>query len=137
MEQALECKSKGNDVLAAGQVSDAVAAYSSGIALCDRMVVSSKDSEGAKAALLGNRAMSHLKQLQFQPCIDDCTSALTMNSIDAKLRGKLLFRRAKARFLLHSAQQALQLTVTTNKNVNNIGVSKSSSELLQDSAKDL
>ena len=113
LEQALEFKGKGNDAFAAGQTSDAVASYSSGMALCDRVVVSSKESEGTKAALLGNRAMSHLKQLQLQPCIDDCTSALNMNGIDAKLRGKLLFRRGKARFLLYNAQQALQLAVTT------------------------
>jgi len=118
-QQATEWKTKGNEAFAAGQTGDAVASYSSGIAACDRVTVQSQDAEAVKAALLGNRAMCHLKILNLQPAIDDCTTALELPSIDGKMRSKLWFRRAKARFLLNSMP------------------GKSNPDLLQDAAKDL
>lgn len=98
-----------------GKVSEAIQAYTSGISAC-------KDSK-LKTVLYSNRAACYLKsQSHLQECIDDCTSALELipgNDDEHVIRGKLLYRRAKARFLQSETTQA-------NNN-----------ELLQEAAKDL
>mmetsp|Transcript_1706 Transcript_1706/g.3711 ORF Transcript_1706/g.3711 Transcript_1706/m.3711 type:complete len:1053 (-) Transcript_1706:124-3282(-) len=98
LEQTAEWKVKGNDAFAKGQTDDAVAAYSQGIVLCDR-VVAPMAADVIKATLLSNRAMCHLKAMRLDRCQEDCTTGLALNIQDAKLRNKLLFRRAKAGFL--------------------------------------
>jgi protein unc-45 len=117
--QAEECKQRGNDAFKNGKIQDAVAAYSQGIVVCDRITPT---PAALKAVLLSNRAMCSLKVLVLQPCIDDCTIALQLVT-DANLRLKLLYRRAKARFLL--------------SNVNKDIGKASDSSMLQDAAKDL
>jgi len=73
-----------------------------------------------KAVLYSNRAACYLKaQSHLQDCIDDCTSALEFAGDANTIRSKLLYRRAKARFLLCEATKS------------------SNNELLQDAAKDL
>ena len=120
LQQASEWKTKGNDAFNAGRTVEAAAHYGRGIAACDRVVQSSDDVLAVKAALLGNRAACHLKVLDLPNAVADCTAALELNKgVDGRLRGKLLYRRAKARFLMHGS----------GINGNN--------ELLQDAAKDL
>jgi len=116
-KQAEEWKARGNEAFEKGDVDGAVKAYSQGVVACDRLLGGGGAPvpvpvSALKATLLSNRAMCHLRGMKFQPAIDDCTTALDMAdsenrgggnpdfSLDAKLRGKLLFRRAKARFLL-------------------------------------
>ena len=50
---------------------------------------------------VSNRAACYLKQANLKECQEDCGSALTLleKENDTKLRGKLLYRRAKALFL--------------------------------------
>ena len=120
VQQAEEWKTKGNEAFQKGAHQDAISAYSQGVVACDRLP---SPPSALKATLLSNRAMCSLKGMRLQPCIDDCTSALALDPDDAKLRSKLLFRRAKARFLLSSLQSN---SSTSNNN-----------SLLQDAAKDL
>lgn len=122
LQQAEEWKTKGNQAFQKGDLKEALAAYSQGVVACDR-VDDDKQVDAVKAALLSNRAMASLKGLRFQPCIDDCTTGLALDP-EAKLRVKLLYRRAKGRFLLSSLQQE-------------DSESKERDTLLQDSAKDL
>lgn len=101
LTQATEWKTKGNDAFAKGESADAIAAYSQGVVLCDRVVSTGGTSSGdtIKATLLSNRAMCYLKLMQLDKCFEDCTTGLTLSIDDVKLRNKLLFRRAKAGFL--------------------------------------
>ena len=115
VQQAEEWKAKGNECFQKGALQDAISAYSQGVVACDRLT---PPPSALKATLLSNRAMCSLKGIRFQPCIDDCTSALALDP-DVKLRSKLLYRRSKARFLLSNLQ--------SGKN----------NSLLQDAAKDL
>jgi len=95
------------------KVSEAIEAYTLGI--------QKANDPQLKAVLYSNRAACYLKsQSHLQDCIDDCTSALEFAAGDANaICTKLLYRRAKARFLLSE-------TIESNNN-----------ELLQDAAKDL
>lgn len=95
-----------------GKIVEAVQAYSLGIEQAN-------DSK-LKATLYSNRAACYLKsQSQLQECIDDCTQALELSDGDASIRSKLLYRRAKARFLQSEQQQQVD------------------NEILQEAAKDL
>jgi protein unc-45 len=117
LQQAEEWKQKGNTAFQNNQVLEACKAYSQGVVICDR--IGSKST--LKATLLSNRAMCYLKLgIQLQDCIDDCTGGLACEP-DVRLRGKLLYRRAKATFML-----ANESALATNKN-----------DLLQDAGKDL
>jgi hypothetical protein len=50
--------------------------------------------------------MCYLKGMDLQLCVDDCTTALNLSDLsDAKLRSKVLYRRAKARFMLANSVQ--------------------------------
>jgi tetratricopeptide (TPR) repeat protein len=129
-EAAEEWKKKGNDAFAKGNTAEAISAYSQGLVDWDRIVVANNNNgSGLKATLLSNRAMCYLKMEQYQACIDDCNTALNddhhaKNLVvsDEKLRNKLLYRRAKARFML--ANEANIKSTTAN-------------DLLQDAAKDI
>jgi hypothetical protein len=66
---------------------------------------------------LSNRAACHLQESRFEQCIDDCSDAFEIVASES-IRCKLLYRRAKARFLLTEVDN-------TNK------------QLLQEAAKDL
>jgi protein unc-45 len=131
LEKAEEWKTKGNEAFQNGLLKEAVSAYSQGIVTCDRLVVlppftsSSPKVAALKATLLSNRAACHLKVLQLVSCIDDCTTALSLEPSDVKLVNKVLFRRCKARFLFAN--------LPTNNNNN----TSASSADLQESAKDL
>ena len=146
LQQAEDGKQQGNAFYAQGLWDQAVAAYTTGIVAVDRMV---PIPALLKATLLSNRAMCRLKQPpppqrglddDLKACIDDCTLALNVlqnqesSSTDASstststsaLRGKLLFRRAKGRNLLHNATSS-----------NATASSNSDSSLLQEAAKDV
>lgn len=155
LEQAEEWKRKGNEHYQKGNVLPAITAYSQGIVLCDRILssggtattgtvsatttvassfnanpssISSTASSRVvhcKATLLSNRAMCHLKVLQFPPVIEDCSTALALEPTDTTLRCKIWYRRAKARFLLSSSSD------TTTSETSSPGT------LLQEAAKDL
>lgn len=96
LAQAAEWKNKGNEAFGKGSTTEAVAAYSQGLVLCDRAVTG---ADTVKATLLSNRAMCYLKTMELDKCMDDCTRGLALSLGDDKLRNKLLFRRAKAAFL--------------------------------------
>lgn len=99
LTQAAEWKTKGNEAFGKGDATDAIAAYSQGVVLCDRVVTGGGNVDAVKATLLSNRAMCHLKLMQLDRCMEDCTTGLALSLEDATLRNKLLFRRAKAGFL--------------------------------------
>ena len=128
--QAQECKTAGNAAFAQGNLAEAIALYSNGLVACDRATTSELAASGndnddnkdklrtLKMTLLSNRAMCHLKDLTtLTACIDDCTAGLALDPTDVTLRNKLLFRRAKARFLYHnlptSSSSSSQPTTTT------------------------
>lgn len=75
--------------------------------------------------MYSNRATCYLKSPDsLQQCIDDCTSALELSPQEVgAIRSKVLYKRAKARFLMSEA-------TTTQGNNNN-------EALLQEAAKDL
>ncbi|KAL7581531.1 hypothetical protein ACA910_022097 [Epithemia clementina (nom. ined.)] len=146
-QQAQESKAAGNEAFAKGDIAEAISLYSNGLVTCDRATVddtttstttsTTESSSGSsnnirliKMTLLSNRAMCYLKDLKtLDSCVDDCTTGLALDPSDVTLRNKLLFRRAKARFLLYNLKQQ-----TTT------GGSSSSSKndsVLHDAAKDL
>ena len=108
-DQAEGFKTKGNQAFQKSELDTAVQAYSQGLVLVDRIVVTS--SPLLKATILSNRAACYLKQAKLRECQEDCTSSLKLlddqgsnhNKKDADayrpLRSKLLYRRAKALFL--------------------------------------
>ena len=79
-----------------------------------------------KAVLLSNRAACWLKS-DPKACVEDCSDALAILKEDASLRCKLLYRRAKARFLLTEPGVVPNATPS----------STASNATLQDAAKDL
>mmetsp|Transcript_118831 Transcript_118831/g.177624 ORF Transcript_118831/g.177624 Transcript_118831/m.177624 type:complete len:1074 (+) Transcript_118831:108-3329(+) len=95
---AEEWKSKGNDAFQKSELEAAVQAYSQGLVQVDRLITS---PVLLKATLLSNRAACYLKQAKLRECHEDCSAALTLleKENDTKLRGKLLYRRAKALFM--------------------------------------
>ena len=127
IQQAEEWKATGNAAFGRGELKEAISAYSQGIVASDRL--SSPPPALLKVTLLSNRAMCSLKILNLPSCIDDCTTALKLDPADAKLRNKLLYRRAKARFLLANTPAAAEQQQQQQ--------SKTTSDMLQDAAKDL
>jgi len=95
---AEDWKQKGNEAFSKSDLEPAIQAYSQGLVQVDRSVAT---PHILKAALLSNRAACYLKVPKLDDCIDDCSKALTCleQQNDTKLRAKLLYRRAKARFL--------------------------------------
>ncbi|KAL3917462.1 MAG: hypothetical protein SGILL_004702 [Bacillariaceae sp.] len=94
-----EFKKKGNDAFQKGQLDDAIQAYSQGLVQVDRIVV---QPPLLKTTLLSNRAACYLKQGKLEDCHEDCSTCLRLlddGQNDAKLRSKVLYRRAKALFL--------------------------------------
>ncbi|KAL3925357.1 MAG: hypothetical protein SGILL_000466 [Bacillariaceae sp.] len=92
-------KTKGNEAFQRSQLEDAIQAYSQGLVQVDRIVV---QPPLLKATLLSNRAACYLKQGKLEECQEDCSSCLRLldeSQNDAKLRSKVLYRRAKALFL--------------------------------------
>jgi len=95
---AEDWKKKGNAAFGKSDLDAAITAYSQGLVQVDRVVATPLL---LKATILSNRAMCYLKMGKIDECKDDCDSALKImdQENDTKLRGKLLFRRAKALFL--------------------------------------
>lgn len=93
-----EWKKKGNEAFQKSDLDAAIQAYSQGIVQVDRILVIPPI---LKATLLSNRAACYLKAAKLKECQDDCTNALSMldRENDSKLRGKILYRRAKSLFL--------------------------------------
>lgn len=131
-QQAEEWKLKGNSAFANGDCAEAVQCYSQGLVVCDRTsATSSKDL--LKCTLLSNRAAARLKMLSdLSEVVNDCTTALALcrNSKDEKLRCKLWYRSAKARFLLANQEEGEDASHTNHN-------SKNKNEHLQEAAKDL
>jgi tetratricopeptide (TPR) repeat protein len=124
LQQAEEFKAAGNASFSNQEVQPAIASYSQGLVACDRLAAPPAQ---LKASLLSNRAMCYLKVMQLQPCIDDCDTALALSNLqDSMLRSKLLYRRAKSRFLLANAQKDTGAASAGSVNAS-----------LQDAAKDL
>jgi tetratricopeptide (TPR) repeat protein len=105
LQQAQECKAKGNAAFGKGDLDAAISAYAQGIVACDRLLPSTSLSV-VKTTLLSNRAMCYLKQMKLQDAIDDCTSALALDPEETTVRAKLWFRRAKATYLQGNLQDA-------------------------------
>lgn len=95
---AEDWKKKGNEAFGKSDLDAAVKAYSQGLVQVDRVVATPLL---LKTTLLSNRAACYLKEGKVEDCKDDCDSALTIleKVNDTKLRGKLLYRRAKALFM--------------------------------------
>lgn len=95
---AEEWKQKGNEAFQKSDLETAIQAYSQGLVQVDRVVAT---PFLLKAALLSNRAACYLKAAKLQECHEDCSTALALldKENDTKLRGKLLYRRAKSLFL--------------------------------------
>eukprot|EP00980_Cylindrotheca_fusiformis_P016680 scaffold5024_cov136-Cylindrotheca_fusiformis.AAC.9 len=95
---AEDWKKKGNEAFGKSDLEAAITAYSQGLVQVDRVVAT---PFLLKTTLLSNRAACYLKQGKVEECKDDCDSALKIleEENDTKLRGKLLYRRAKALFL--------------------------------------
>jgi tetratricopeptide (TPR) repeat protein len=91
-------KKKGNEAFGKSELDAAVKAYSQGLVQVDRVVATPLL---LKTTLFSNRAACYLKQGKVEECKDDCDSALKIleKENDTKLRGKLLYRRAKALFM--------------------------------------
>ena len=120
-EQAEDLKAKGNAAFSKGEIADAISLYSQGVVACDRAGDDSVMT--VKTTLLSNRAMCYLKDPStLNQCVEDCTDGLKLDPSDGGLRNKLLFRRAKARFLAYN----LPMTSDIDKD-----------QVLQDAAKDL
>lgn len=107
IQQAEDWKKQGNESFSKSKFSDAIKAYSQGVVQLDRLPGGINPTTlSLKLALLSNRAACYLKLDDFQNSVDDCTIALDLlqnsktatTDADMKVRGKLLFRRAKARF---------------------------------------
>lgn len=96
--EAEEWKKKGNEAFGKSDMDTAIQAYSQGLVQVDRVVAT---PFLLKTTLLSNRAACYLKEGKVEECKDDCDSALKLleKENDTKLRGKLLYRRAKALFL--------------------------------------
>lgn len=91
---AAELKEKGNDLFKKGRFIQAIDSYSEALKL--------SDNKHEKAVFFKNRAAAHLKQGNFQQCIDDCTQALDVTASDTKA----LFRREQAHEELGQYSQA-------------------------------
>lgn len=134
LEQAEAWKIQGNSFFQKSTFDSAINSYSQGIVQVDRIIATPVT---LKMALLSNRAACYLKIDRYDLCEDDCTIALdTLQNLkggttdaDVKVRSKLLFRRAKARFTLAngkidtasdrlngSAKDLLQLLSVDSKN---------------------
>lgn len=107
-------KSEGNRHFQSSNFDAAIVEYTKGIDLCKSGAV----DPNLKATFLSNRAACYLSRGNLQECVDDCSEALSAVKDDT-VRTKLLYRRAKARFLLTEAS------------------SSAMKALLQDAAKDL
>lgn len=135
-QQAEAAKVQGNAAFAAGECAAAISHYSQGIVWLDRIILSSdassvsKNNDALKCALWSNRAAARLKmEVDLPLVVADCQAALALctSKDGAALRSKILYRSAKARFLL--ANNTPSTSTTTN--------SSSSSQLLQEAAKDI
>ena len=135
LQQAEDCKLKGNEAFAQHRCAEAIQYYSQGLVAIDRMEPHSTQSDTLKCTLLSNRAAARIKRYDRQPdvpsdlaaAIADGQAAFALcQSLDATtmapLRAKILYRTAKARFL--------------SANLPSSSVS-SNDALLQEAAKDL
>jgi len=117
-----EVKNEGNGHFQKSRFQEAIQMYSKGIVMCDERGETGEKDSNIKVTLLSNRAACLLKAGNFEKCDKDCTDALNLLMQDDAIRCKLLYRRAKARFLLTE--------------VGNNASSKNKTRL-QDAAKDL
>lgn len=106
-------KSEGNKHFQASNFEDAINSYSRGLDVCKSGVI----DPNLKATILSNRAACYLSAGILHKSVDDCTEAIALVKDDT-IRSKVLYRRAKAWFLL---------TETPN----------GTKPMLQDAAKDL
>lgn len=136
-QQAEDFKSQGNAAFSKGDVVEAISLYSKGLSACERIVDWSDPTlKTLKTTLLSNRAMCYLKDLTtLSKCIDDCTSGLQLDPSDVTLRNKLLFRRAKARFLLCNLPTTS--SADDSSTANTAATTTTQNQFLQDAAKDL
>jgi protein unc-45 len=120
-ETVEKLKSIGNKCFETADYIAAIESYSKALDLCRADI---KDCKKLQSTILSNRAASYLSLGNLHSCIDDCTEALsiietTKDDDNYKLRAKILYRRAKAWYLLSDIP------------------SSSSKNMLQDAAKDL
>ncbi|KAL9180489.1 hypothetical protein ACHAXT_010942 [Thalassiosira profunda] len=110
LAEAEALKGRGNDAFRQGDVDGAIECYTSALKCVD----SAHNSGVVAATLLSNRAMCHLKQptpQSLKSCVDDCAAALerldrASETDTNSLRGKILYRRARALFLLSQSPAA-------------------------------
>lgn len=73
-------KDKANIAFKAGRYHEAVALYTEAIDLYVAKTTHSVEEKELAGSLYGNRAASYLKQDQFEYCLEDCNSALSLNA---------------------------------------------------------
>jgi protein unc-45 len=112
-KQVEDFKSDGNKHFQASNFGQAIASYTKGLDACKLGII----DPNLKATILSNRAACYLSAGILEKSVDDCTEAIALVKDDA-IRSKILYRRAKAWFLL---------TETPN----------GTKTMLQDAAKDL
>ena len=98
VDQVEDWKKKGNDAFSKNDLNTAISHYSQGIVQFDRLIA---PKVLLKATILSNRAFCFLKLGRLGECVEDCDKAMGLLEIDndTKLRGKVLYRRAKALYL--------------------------------------
>ena len=106
--EAEDWKKKGNEAFGKSDLDTAIQAYSQGLVQVDRVVATPFI---LKTTLLSNRAACYLKQGKVDKCKDDCDSALKLLDYanDTKLRGKILYRSAKALLILQRCPETRRI----------------------------
>ena len=112
-QQVEDFKSEGNKHFQSSDFVKAINCYTKGLDACKSGVI----DPNLKATILSNRAACYLSSGILQKSVDDCTEAIALVTDDT-IRSKLLYRRAKALFLLTETPQGTK-------------------SMLQDAAKDL
>ncbi|KAJ3242339.1 hypothetical protein HDU81_005092 [Chytriomyces hyalinus] len=104
LEQSLIQKEMGNEYFKKGNYMKAVKSYSKSLEMCG----SDASSNASKIAVLGNRAMAHLKLNQFEQAESDCTAVLSLDSKNVKAYWRRAVARREQKTNLSGAKEDLE-----------------------------
>ncbi|KAI8839998.1 hypothetical protein BJ741DRAFT_597643, partial [Chytriomyces cf. hyalinus JEL632] len=104
LEQSLIQKEMGNEYFKKGNYLKAIKSYSKSLELSDI----DASSNASKIAVLGNRAMAHLKLNQFEQAESDCTAVLSLDSKNVKAYWRRAVARRELQTNLSGAKQDLE-----------------------------
>ncbi|KAJ3266003.1 RNA polymerase II-associated protein 3, partial [Chytriomyces hyalinus] len=104
LEQSLIQKEMGNEYFKKGNYLKAIKSYSKSLEMCG----SDASSNASKIAVLGNRAMAHLKLNQFEQAESDCTAVLSLDSKNVKAYWRRAVARRELQTNLSGAKQDLE-----------------------------